>query len=158
MWDHLKQLHQPSDGTAKIFSYRTLMNMEMREGEPTDTFISNWQRQLDAAISAGNIIDETSKCEILMSSLPESWITFVSIHSNEKDLNLQTLIAKNKQAELQRKKPKICAILQFCYHHICFYFIGSTSESTFCWFYFHLTHECLYKIVVSIFIFFIIRL
>ena len=105
MWDHLKQLHQPSDGTTKIFSYRTLMNMEMREGEPTDTFISNWQRQLDAAISAGNIIDETSKCEILMGSLPESWITFVSIHSNEKDLNLQTLIAKIKQDELRRKKP-----------------------------------------------------
>ena len=83
MWDHLQQLHQPSDGTTKIFSYRTLMSMDMREGEPTNTFISNWQRQLDAAISAGNIIDETSKCEILMGSLPESWITFVSIHSNE---------------------------------------------------------------------------
>ena len=67
MWDHLQQLHQPSDGTIKIFSYRTLMNMEMREGEPTDTFISNWQGQLDAAISAGNIIDETSKCEIHIS-------------------------------------------------------------------------------------------
>ena len=41
------------------------------------------ERQLDAAISGGNIIDETSKCKILMGSLPESWITFVSIHSNE---------------------------------------------------------------------------
>ena len=84
---------------------QNLMNMEMREGEPMDTVIRNWQRKLNVAISAGNIIDETSKCEILMGSLPESWITFMSIHSNEKDINAQILIAKIKQEELRRKKP-----------------------------------------------------
>ena len=77
----------------------------MREGEPMDTVIRNWQRKLNVAISAGNIIDETSKCEILMGSLPESWITFMSIHSNEKDINAQILIAKIKQDELRKKKP-----------------------------------------------------
>ena len=58
MWEYLRKLHQPSDGTTKIFSYRTLMNLEMHEGE-----------QLDA-VKIGNNIDETSKCEILMGDLP----------------------------------------------------------------------------------------
>mgnify|MGYP002775250692 FL=1 len=92
MWEYLRKLHQPSDGTTKIFSYRTLMNLEMHEGE-----------QLDA-VKIGNNIDETSKCEILMGALPSSWMTFVSIHSEDKDLNLQNLIAKLKQDELRRKR------------------------------------------------------
>ena len=29
MWEYLRKLHQPSDGTTKIFSYRTLTNLEM---------------------------------------------------------------------------------------------------------------------------------
>ena len=104
MWEYLRKLHQPSDGTTKIFSYRTLMNLEMQEGEQLDVFISKWKKQLDAAVTAGNNIDETSKCEILMGALPSSWMTFVSIHSEDKDLNLQNLIAKLKQDELRRKK------------------------------------------------------
>ena len=88
MWEYLRKLHQPSDGTTKIFSYRTLMNLEMQEGEQLDVFISKWKKQLDAAVTAGNNIDETSKCEILMGALPSSWMTFVSIHSEDKDLNL----------------------------------------------------------------------
>ena len=49
MWYHLQQLHQPPNSMTKIFSYWTLMNMEMFEGEPTYTFISNWQKQLGVA-------------------------------------------------------------------------------------------------------------
>ena len=104
MWDHLRKLHQPSDGTTKIFSYRTLMNLQMHEGEDLDTFLSNWKKHLDAAITAGNIIEEISRCEILMGALPASWMAFVSIHSEDKALNLQNLIAKLKQDELRRKR------------------------------------------------------
>ena len=39
-----------------------------------------------------------------MGALPSSWMKFVSIHSEDKDLNLQNLIAKLKQDELRRKK------------------------------------------------------
>ena len=59
MWEYLRKLHQPSDGTTKIFSYRTLMNLEMQEGEQLDVFIRKWKKQLDAAVTAGNNIDET---------------------------------------------------------------------------------------------------
>ena len=75
----------------------------MKEGEQIDTFIMKWQKQLDTDISSGNNIDEMSKCEILMGALPESWMTFVNIHSEDKNLNLQNLVAKLKQDELRRK-------------------------------------------------------
>ena len=104
MWEYLQKIHQPSDGTTKIFSFRSLMNLQMKEGEQIDTFIMKWQKQLDTAISSGNNIDEMSKCEILMGALPESWMTFVSIHSEDKNLNLQNLVAKLKQDELRRKR------------------------------------------------------
>ena len=100
MWEYPRKLHQPSDGKTKIFSYKTLLNLEMREGEQLDTFISKWKKQPDAAITTGNNLDETSKCEILMGALPSSWMTFVSIHSEDKDLNLQNLIANLKQDKL----------------------------------------------------------
>ena len=104
MWAYLKKIHQPSDGTTNFFSFRTLMNLQMNEGEYIDNFINKWQKQLDVAISAGNNIDELSKCEILMGALPQSWMTFVSIHSEDKDLTLQNVIAKLKQDELRRRR------------------------------------------------------
>ncbi len=104
MWEYLRKLHQPADGTTKIFSYRALMNLQMHEGDPLDTFLSNWKRCLDAAVTAGNTIDEGSRCEILMGALPPSWMAFISIHSEEKGLTLQNLIAKLKQDELRRKR------------------------------------------------------
>ena len=45
-----------------------------------------------------------SKFEILMGPLPESWMTFISIHSEEKNLNLQNLVVKLKQDERRRKR------------------------------------------------------
>ena len=39
-----------------------------------------------------------------MGALPSSWMTFVSIHSEDKDLNLQNLIAKLEQDELRKKR------------------------------------------------------
>ena len=63
-----------------------------------------WQKQLDTTIFSGNNINEISKCEILIRALPESWMTFVSIHSEDKNLNLQNLVAKLKQDELRRKR------------------------------------------------------
>jgi hypothetical protein len=62
MWEHLRKLHQPSDGTTKIFSYRTLMNLQMHKGEDLNTFLSNWKKHLDAAITAVNTIEEISRC------------------------------------------------------------------------------------------------
>ena len=39
MWEYLRKIHQPSDGTTKRFSFRSLMNLQMKEGEHIDTFI-----------------------------------------------------------------------------------------------------------------------
>ena len=39
-----------------------------------------------------------------MGALPKSWMTFISIHSEDKNLNLQNLVAKLKQDELGRKR------------------------------------------------------
>ena len=72
------------------------MNLQMKEGEHINTFIIKWQKQLDTTISSGNNIDEISKCEILMGARLESWMTFISIHSEDKNLNLQNLVAKLK--------------------------------------------------------------
>ena len=107
MWEHLRKLHQPSDGTTKIFSYRALMNLQMHEGEDLDTFLRTWKKHLDAAITSGNTIEEISRCEILMGALPSSWMAFVSIHNEEKGLNLQNLFAKLKQDELRRKRANL---------------------------------------------------
>ena len=107
MWEHLRKLQQPSDGTTKIFSYRALMNLQMHEGEDLDTFLRTWKKHLDAAITSGNTIEEISRCEILMGALPSSWMAFVSIHSNDKDINLQNLIAKLKQDDLRRKRANL---------------------------------------------------
>jgi hypothetical protein len=76
----------------------------MHEREDLDTFLSNWKKHLDAAITAGNTIEEISRCEILMGALPTSWMAFVSIHSEDKALNLQNLIAKLKQDEFRQKR------------------------------------------------------
>ena len=64
MWEYLRKLHQHFDGTTIIFSYRTMMNREMHEGEQLDTFINKWKKQLDVVVTTCNNIDETSKCEI----------------------------------------------------------------------------------------------
>ena len=47
MWDYLCKIHQPTDGTTKIFSFPTLMNLQMK-GEQIDSFLLKWQKQLDA--------------------------------------------------------------------------------------------------------------
>ena len=65
MWEYLRKLHQHFDGTTIIFSYRTMMNREMHEGEQLDTFINKWKKQLDVVVTTCNNIEETSKCEIL---------------------------------------------------------------------------------------------
>ena len=80
------------------------MNLQMNEGEQIDTFIMKWQKQLDIAISSNNNIIEKFKCEILMEALLDSWMTFTSILSKEKYLNLQDLVAKLKQDELRSKR------------------------------------------------------
>jgi hypothetical protein len=53
---------------------------------------------------AGNNIDELSKCEILMGALPETWMTFVNIQNEDKNLTLQNTIAKLKQDKLRRRR------------------------------------------------------
>ena len=72
MWEYLQKLQQPCDGTKPIFSYRTLINLEMQEGEQLDASIRKWTKQIDVAITTSNNIDKTSKCEILMGALPSS--------------------------------------------------------------------------------------
>ena len=39
-----------------------------------------------------------------MGAPPQSWMTFISIHSEDKNLNLQNLVAKLKHDELRRKR------------------------------------------------------
>ena len=39
MCEYPRKLHQPTNGKTKILSYKTMMNLEMHEGEKLDTFI-----------------------------------------------------------------------------------------------------------------------
>jgi hypothetical protein len=104
MSEYLQKLHQPSNGTTKMFSFRALMNFQMNEGEKIIIFINKWQQQLDVAILARNNIYELSKCEILMGTLSELWMTFISIHSEDKNLTLHNIIAKLKLDELRKRR------------------------------------------------------
>ena len=75
----------------------------MKEGEKIDCFILKWQKQLDSAIAGGDNMYESSMYVILMGALPQSWMTFISIHSDDTNLNLQNLVAKLTQDELRKR-------------------------------------------------------
>ena len=106
IWDTLKERHEPSDRTTKIYTLRHLVTMEMNESDSIDIFIKNWQSALDAALSAGNKIDEEMKFDLILGSLPDSWDTFITTHGNDKSSNIRDLFVKMRREELRRRKPK----------------------------------------------------
>ena len=106
IWDTLKERHEPSDRTTKIYTLRNLVTMEMNESDSIDIFIKNWQFSLDAALSAGNNIDEEMKFDLILGSLPDSWDTFITTHGNDKSSNIRDWFAKMRREELRRRKPK----------------------------------------------------
>jgi hypothetical protein len=78
----------------------------MNESDSIDIFIKNWQSALDAALSAGNKIDEEMKFDLIMGSLPNSWDTFITTHGNDKSSNIRDLFVKMRREEFRRRKPK----------------------------------------------------
>ena len=65
------------------------MNLEIHDEEQIDACISNWQKQLDATTRTSKNVDEISQCEILMGTLPSSWMNLVSIHTKDKEIKAE---------------------------------------------------------------------
>ena len=88
MWAKLKELYEPQDDTIKLYTLATLFNMcVLQEEEDVPTFLSTWEATMDDATTADNCISEDIKIGSVLSKLPESWGTFITMHSSTATLS-----------------------------------------------------------------------
>ena len=103
MWAKLKELYEPQDGTTKLHTLATLFNMcVLQEEEDVPTFLSTWEAAMDDATTAGNCISEDIKIGLVLSKLPESWGTFITMHSST--ATLSELLTKIRHEDIRRQK------------------------------------------------------
>ena len=73
----------------------------LQEEEDVLTFLDTWETYLEEATTAGNEISEEMKIGLLLSKLPESWSTFVTMNSQGNSLS--DLITKIRHEKLRRQ-------------------------------------------------------
>ena len=102
MWSKLKQMFEPQDGTTRIHTLATLFHMcVLQEEEDVLTFLDTWETYLEEATTVGNENSEEMKIGLLLSKLPESWSTFVTMNSQGNSLS--DLIIKIRHEKLRRQ-------------------------------------------------------
>ena len=103
MWAKLKELYEPQDCTTKLHTLATLFNMcVLQEEEDVPTFLSLWEATMDDATTADNSISEDIKIGLVLNKLPESWGTFITMHSST--ATLSKLLTKICHEDIQRQK------------------------------------------------------
>ena len=73
----------------------------LQEEEDVLTFLDTWETYLEEATTMGNEISEEMKIGLLLSKLPESWSTFVTMNSQGNSLS--DLITKIRHEKLRRQ-------------------------------------------------------
>ena len=103
MWEKLKELYEPHDGTTKLHTLDALFNMCVsQEEEEFFIFLATYEEAMDDAITASNLIPQDIKIGLEQNKLLELWGKFITMNSNIK--SLPKLLTKILHEEIQRQK------------------------------------------------------
>ena len=82
LWETLLDTYEKKVAATKIYLIRCLYNLRMKESDSVQTHLNEYE-SLSSQISAqGTTIEDELRAMLLMSSLPSSWETFVTIVCN----------------------------------------------------------------------------
>jgi hypothetical protein len=96
-WDELCHIYEMSDMHSKRLLQKEFWSFKVNESESMACAIAKFRSLVDRLAGVGVICTDEDKINVLLSSLPDSWLSFTNIHSNEK--NLSYLIGKILQEE-----------------------------------------------------------
>ena len=86
-------VYEKNSSSSKLILIRQLLNMKMREADPTTSHINTFSRVLSELFSQEINFEEEVKALTLLSSLPASWDVFYTTFANIfPKLNLDELI------------------------------------------------------------------
>jgi hypothetical protein len=96
-WAELCHIYEMDDMHSKKLLLKEFWSFKMDESESMASAIAKFRSLLDRLARMGVICNDEDKINVLLSSLPHSWLSFTNIHSNQK--NLSYLIGKILQEE-----------------------------------------------------------
>ena len=82
LWKTLSDTYEKKVAATKILLIRRLYNLPMKESDSVQAHLNEYESLSSQIAAQGTIIEDELKAMLLMSSLPSSWETFVTIVCN----------------------------------------------------------------------------
>ena len=104
MWEKLKELYEPHDGTTKLHTLDASFNMCVsQEEEEFFIFLATYEEAMDDAITASNLIPQDIKIGLEQNKLLELWGKFITMNSNIKSLPKLLTTIRHEDTRRQEK-------------------------------------------------------
>jgi len=104
LWDKLGTLYQSKSLVNKLFLWKKLYNMRMKDGDSVTKHLNIFNIVVSHLLSVDIKISYEDKCTSLLCSLPDSWDTLVvAIARNATALQFDEIVSSLLMEEMRRK-------------------------------------------------------
>eukprot|EP00253_Pinus_taeda_P031499 PITA_31499 len=104
LWDMLWTLYQSKSLVNKLFLWKNLYNLRMKDGDSVTDYLNAFNNVVSQLLSLDIKILYEDKCVNLLSSLPDSWDSLVvAIGSNATALQFDEIVSSLLMEEMRRK-------------------------------------------------------
>eukprot|EP00253_Pinus_taeda_P033098 PITA_33098 len=104
LWDKLQILYQSKSLVNKLFLWKKLYNLRMKDGDSVKEHLNAFNTVVSQLPSVDIKISDENKCIILLCSLPNSWDSLViAIGSNATALQSDEIVSALLMEEMRQK-------------------------------------------------------
>eukprot|EP00253_Pinus_taeda_P025775 PITA_25775 len=104
LWDKLGTLYQSKSLVNKLFLWKKLYNMRMKDGDSETEHLNAFNIMVSQLLSVDIKISDKDKCISFLCSLPDSWDNLViAIGSNATALQFDEIVSSLLTEEMRQK-------------------------------------------------------
>ena len=104
LWDKLGTLYQSKSLVNKLFLWKKLYNLRMKDGDSVTEHLNTFNTMVSKLLSVDIKISDEDKCISLLCSLPDSWDSLViAIGSNATALQFDEIASSLLTEEMRQK-------------------------------------------------------